>query len=171
MRNNLYNTMTKKVRKEREMKELTKERLIELGVTDVTEDGEVFVNNAPAKVYVSTCKHKNGRNKDYPTVHFYDTSVKRYYTHNYTTKSGEKKKYKWYTFKSIRIPLGRLVFAWFNGSIKEDCDHIDNDPFNNHISNLREITRKMNLKKRFTDHPEYKGYYFNQYMNLINQDN
>lgn len=153
------------------MKELTKERLIELGVTDVTEDGDVYVHGKLKKVCVAKCKHANGNDKAYPIIAFTDKSgEKRYYYQRKKLKSGKFAYYYKYTYKSVNIPLGRLVFAWFNGSIKDDCDHIDNDPFNNSISNLREVTRKMNLEKRLSDHPDYKSYYFNQYMNLIVQD-
>ena len=154
------------------MKALSKDYLISLGVTDVTEDGQVYVNGVLKKPYVSTGKHNNGNNKHYPVITFYDKSVKKYYEHPYTTKDGVKKSSKWYTYRTIAIPLGRLVLAWFNGEIssKMDADHIDNDPFNNHIDNLQAIPRKVNLSKRFVDHPDYKGYYFNQYMNLVVQD-
>lgn len=152
------------------MKELTKERLVELGVTDVKEDGTVYVKGKIKNFAIATCRHSNGNDKHYPCIQFYDTSVKRYYDHYYKVKGGARRTSRWYTYKTVSIPLGRLVLAWFNGKIgaKEDADHIDNDPFNNHLSNLIAISRRENLAKRLLDHEGYEYTYFNQYHNLKN---
>ena len=58
--------------------------------------------------------------------------------------------------KTYSIPLSRFIFAYFNGIAHEglDIEHIDNNPFNNNIFNLRECTRQENLAKRFTDNPD-----------------
>lgn len=150
------------------MKELTKERLLELGVTDVTEDGLVYVNGKLKSQAIARCKHNNGNHKEYPFIQFPDKTKKVYYNHKYKVKSGESHTSKWWTWKTIAVPVGRLVLAWFHGSIgaNEDADHIDNDPFNNHLSNLRPISRRENLAKRLLDHPDYKYTYFNQWHNL-----
>lgn len=150
------------------MKELTKERLIELGVTDVTEDGTVYVHGKVQKLKVITLKHNNGNNKDYPAIWLIDKKVKRDCIQKYKTKSGEVRTSPGWVYRVETIPLGRVMLAWFNGKIgaKEDADHIDNDPFNNHLSNLRPISRRENLAKRFLDHPDYPYTFFNQYCNL-----
>lgn len=35
-----------------------------------------------------------------------------------------------------------------------DVDHVDNDSLNNNLDNLRLLTRRQNLAKRFVDDPE-----------------
>ena len=61
-----------------------------------------------------------------------------------------------YNKKTITIPLSRFIYAWYNGVAHEgmDIEHIDNNPFNNNIFNLRESTREQNLAKRFIDNPK-----------------
>lgn len=150
------------------MKELTKEKLVELGVTNVKKDGTVYVNGKIKNFVIATCRHSNGNDKHYPCIQFYDKSVKKYYEHSYRVKDGTRRTSKWYTYKTVSIPLGRLVLAWFTGGIASnmDADHIDNDPFNNRLSNLRAISRKANLAKRLIDHEGYEYTYFNQWHNL-----
>lgn len=153
------------------MKELTKERLIELGVTDVTEDGTVYVHGKVRKVKIITLKHNNGNNKEYPAIWLLDKNVKRDCVQKYKTKNGEVRTSPGWVYKVETIPLARVMLAWFNGKIgaTQDADHIDNDSFNNHLSNLRAISRRENLAKRFLDHPDYPYTYFNQYRNLKNK--
>ena len=42
----------------------------------------------------------------------------------------------------------RMVFYLYNGFLPEHVDHIDNDPSNNHPSNLRAATPKQNSRNR-----------------------
>lgn len=60
------------------------------------------------------------------------------------------------------IPLSRVLYVWFKEDIPDGyvIDHIDNDQFNNELSNLRLTTIEENLKKRFIDNP---GCYVNQW--------
>lgn len=154
------------------MKELTKEMLQELGITDVTEDGTVYVDGKVRKTRIIVGTHSNGNNKEYPAIWLQNKKVKRDCIQKYKTKNGEVKTYPGWVYKLETIPLARVMLAWFNGKIgaKEDADHIDNDPFNNHLSNLRPISRRENLAKRFLDHPDYEYTYFNQYHNLKKKD-
>ena len=57
--------------------------------------------------------------------------------------------------KTMSIPLSRFIYAFYAGIAHEgmDIEHIDNDPMNNNIFNLRECTREQNLIKRFKDNP------------------
>lgn len=57
--------------------------------------------------------------------------------------------------KTTSIPLSRFIYAFYAGIAHEglDIEHIDNDPMNNNIFNLRECTREQNLEKRFKDNP------------------
>lgn len=142
--------------------------LQELGITDVTEDGIVYVDGKVRKTRIIVGTHNNGNNKEYPAIWLQNKKIKRDCIQKYKTKNGEVRTYPGWVYKLETIPLARVMLAWFNGKIgaKEDADHIDNDPFNNHISNLRPISRRENLAKRFLDHPDYGYTYFNQWHNL-----
>lgn len=53
-----------------------------------------------------------------------------------------------------KYPIHRLVaMAWLPQPTAEDCeiDHIDNNPQNNHASNLRWVCKKENLDRRRTE--------------------
>ena len=71
--------------------------------------------------------------------------------------------------KGVSIPLSRFIYAYFAGIAHEgmDIEHIDNDPFNNNIFNLRECTREENLIKRFIDNPKN---YINQWEAIKNNN-
>lgn len=84
------------------------------------------------------CKHKYVKDKVYPKVTFS------------------------YLNKPVTISLSRLLYVWFIGDIREGfvVDHIDNDPFNNNLDNLRVITIEQNIRKRYKDNPDM---HFNQW--------
>ena len=81
------------------------------------------------KVRTAICKHPYGTDKGYPTITFSVDS------------------------KARSMTLARFLHAWFVGPVNSDMDvdHIDNDPFNNEIGNLRLVTRGENIRKRFMD--------------------
>ena len=54
----------------------------------------------------------------------------------------------------------RLIFLYHNGYLPEFVDHIDRNPLNNNIENLREVTRSqnnMNRKENKDSSSKYKG--------------
>lgn len=59
--------------------------------------------------------------------------------------------------KPQKFFISRLVYSVFNGQIPEnmEVDHIDNNPLNNHYTNLQLLTRSDNVKKIFKDCPDY----------------
>ena len=75
--------------------------------------------------------------------------------HKYTTPKVYLKISFSYNNKIISIPLARAIYAWHNYEVPEgyDVEHIDNNPFNNNLDNLRLCTRSENLAKRFSDNP------------------
>lgn len=134
------------------MKALTKEELISLGVTDVKEDGTVYVNGELKTISVIVGKHKYGQDRKYLSVALTDRSQKVKPKHFHVMADG-KKNYNepWYwTYKIRQVPLARLMLAWFYGEVPAnmDADHIDGNPMNNNLSNLQMLTRKENLAKR-----------------------
>ena len=111
-------------------KELTKEWLqdhnISVEGTDIYYDGKRgFKKLTP---YVITGPSKMGKPKKYLGVMVY-------------LKETQKQK---------MLLVHRVIYAWYKGIAHEDLtiDHKDNDPFNNNIENLREISLKDNLKSR-----------------------
>lgn len=123
---------------------LTKKMLEEWGITEITWDEEAkdwqiqrywYKNNSKVKVMKTlaisnaVCKHKYTKAKAYPIVTFS------------------------YNQQVISLPLSRIIYAWFNGEVKDGyvIDHIDNNPYNNRLENLQQLTQEDNLKKRFAD--------------------
>lgn len=134
-------TSEEKNKMARERKTITKEWLQALGVSDVTEDGKVTYKGKVLKEYKATCKHKHGKDKTYPVVSVYDPELYK------------DQKAKGKDCPGIRLLLlSRVVYAWFNEVCPSeyDVDHIDNNPFNNNISNLQLLTRKENLDKHLS---------------------
>lgn len=130
---------------------VTKEELMSLGVTDVTEDGTVYVNGKLKSVSISKREHKYGETIVYPVICLQDYSVKNETTQYYfRQKDGQTVSCPHWAYKTRNIPLGRLVYAWFHGEVPAnmDVDHIDNNKFNNNISNLQLLTRRENLARR-----------------------
>ena len=122
---------------------LTKQQLIELGVTDVTKDGKVFKNDVEWKIVMLKNKYKHSTNVyQIPVVSFVDKSKKI----PFVTKKG----YNSYTYGALNISVARIMFVWFVRDIEygEQIDHIDNNPLNNTLDNLQVLTQEENLKKK-----------------------
>jgi len=94
--------------------------------------------------------------------------IKQYHS---TTKHpyGSDKTYKKATLtlngKRFSYTVGRIAYAFFYGSIPAKCDidHIDNDPDNNAIANLKAIPRRDNLLKRELTQSEIGLKFWNMY--------
>ena len=129
---------------------LTKEDLIKLGVTDVYKNGTVYVHGTKKAPRIVSVKHPYGKSCDYLVVSFQDYSVKYETIQTAKRKDGSIYRAPAWAYKVRNIPLGRVVLAWFTGSIEadEDADHIDGDTFNNNLDNLQKLSRKANLAKR-----------------------
>lgn len=140
---------------------LTKERLMELGVTDVKEDGRVFVKGKEKKAYRITTKHPYGQDKTYLAVALQDYSRKVDIVQKVKRKDGSIYKHNSWAYAVKVIPLARLMLAWFNNEVPGDmdADHIDGNPLNNHISNLQIISRRENLAKRLLSYTEIARLY------------
>lgn len=126
-------------------KKLTKEYLEALGIQKVTEDGKVYgkiykkdnqlippkINNSDIWVIVRPFIDENGN------------KVKNYC---------DPKRSYYYVYKNTSIPLGRLVYAWFNGEVPEDLvvSNINGDKSDCSLKNLELITNKESKNKNKT---------------------
>ena len=122
---------------------LTKQQLIELGVTDVTKDGKVFKNGVECKIKILVNKYKHStKTYQVPVVQFVDKSKKI----PFVTKNG----YHSYTYGCMNISVARIMFVWFVRDIEygEQIDHKDDNPLNNTLDNLQVLTQEENLKKK-----------------------
>lgn len=132
-------------------RELTKQQLLDWGFTKVDISGDLpvihrfwFKNKSKTKqniiinISLAEAKHKYTDNIYYQKISFSVDS------------------------KSISIPLSRFLYVWFIEDIENGfvIDHIDNNKFNNKLENLRKITIKENLTKRYIDDPHNR---INQY--------
>lgn len=135
-------------------KRLTKEQLIEWGVTNVYWDADLSDWIVRKHAYNKRKKRDLELNATKTTVvgkHKY-TKDKKYYA------------YCWYDGADKHtVSAARLIYAWFYNVVPEgmDVEHIDNDSFNNELSNLTLSTRPDNLRKRYLDNPNNNH---NQYM-------
>lgn len=62
--------------------------------------------------------------------------------------TGKKRSYCYTGVGGYRLGIHRIVWALTYGYIPKELDHIDRDPTNNHISNLREVTHAENCLNR-----------------------
>lgn len=142
------------------MKALTKGELLELGVTQVDEDGTVYVNGKVRNPSITTKVCPYGGVKHYLVISLPNKNQKKDTTAKYKSrKTGKVRKFKSWTYASRTLPVARIVLAWYNGIIVQDADHIDNNPFNNNLNNLQELSRKENLAKRLLSHSEINHNY------------
>lgn len=116
-----------------------------LKIPNIEELNKIFTidfNNG--KIY-----HKTGRNKDKEI--------------NNITKGGYNRVY----LNGKQYKAHRLIYCMYHGYIDEslDIDHIDRNPYNNSISNLRLVTTSINLKNvtlRKDNNSGYKGISWNK---------
>lgn len=118
-------TKRKKVR-------ITKEWLQQLGIVDVSKDGVVTNKNGKVKVRTITTKHPYGKDRSYHAIWLYDKELYK--------KNGSGMR---------MLLLSRVMYAWYNDVCPEnlDVDHIDNNPLNDTLDNLRLLSREENLKR------------------------
>ena len=137
--------------------DLTREKLEEMGITDVywDEDNQdwwinrYWYKTSPKGEYrhikVGICrsvrKHKYVPDKCYPIVNFN------------------------YKGKMMSYSLSKFLYAWFKGPVPAGyvVDHRNNNPFDNSLDNLQLLTIAENNRKRFEDHSDCKC--FNQFYN------
>lgn len=132
----------------RKYSDLTKEMLESYGITNITEDAQVFMGD---KELHQTIASKKGKYKDqvrYARLVISDKSEKIY-----SDKHGNG----WWTYKTIVIPVHRAVYAWYHGIAPAglDVDHIDNNTLNNNLSNLQLLTREENNRKKVVSRNQY----------------
>jgi hypothetical protein len=56
--------------------------------------------------------------------------------------------YQMVNFVGRRMSVHRLVFLWHHGFLPDELDHIDRNPLNNRIENLRPASHSDNCKNR-----------------------
>ena len=103
----------------------------------VSDDGHYLIvgsNSDSTKVRTPT---KNYNTQGYPLAAIVCTTVRKEI--NGVTRS-----------KTLVINIARIVLDAWAGQIEPDMevDHIDKNPFNNHISNLHFVTKQENIKNR-----------------------
>lgn len=113
-------------------KELTRNYLEYLGVTNVTKDGRIFKGDKEATQYY------DGR---YLSVAFYDPAIRLaipFEKRRSDTGCGQ-----------FALGVHRIVYAWYNKIIPTGMviDHIDNNKTNNNLDNLRMVTPRENIIK------------------------
>lgn len=127
---------------------LTREILESYGITEISEDGHIFMKDKELHQNISSKKSLHKDQAPYARIAIPDTSKKIY-----NPKYGKG----WWTYRTIVIPVHRAVYAWYHGEapIKMDVDHIDNNTLNNHLSNLQPLTREQNNQKKTVSRNQY----------------
>lgn len=116
---------------------LTKQELIQGGITNITADGRVFKNEVEL---IDLPLNPSG----YKYFSIYDRDengccIKRYYP----------KRPGYFTYKCKAISLQRAMWAWFNEEVPEGyvVDHINANKNDYRLDNLQLLTPKANVNK------------------------
>ena len=127
--------------------QLTKEMLEEYGIKEVIWNDETEQWDIWRKWFVNKSKVLTKYNK------VGITEARR--PHRYVPTTVYLKVQFNYKGKSVSIPLGRFIYAWFHGEAREgyEIDHINNDKLDNRLENLQELTPPENKRKRYLDNP------------------
>ena len=135
---------------------LTKKQLEEWGFTQLNYLPDMGITNEdPKKDWYVERYWRNRKSKHSITKRVSITEA--ICKHKYS----EDKKYWKITFsynKKVKtITFARFVYVWFIGDLEEGevVDHIDNNSFNNHPSNLQKLSVGENLAKKNMDNPKY----------------
>lgn len=117
-------------------RKLTKQELIDGGITDMSVDGRVWRNGVEIEEF---SLNSNG----YKVIYIYDRDENGCCIKVPCKKPGH------YTYKSRTVSLNRAMIAWHYGVIEDGlvADHIDNNKNNYHLSNLQAISQKDNANK------------------------
>lgn len=116
-------------------REITKEYLKSLGVEHVSEDGSTIIVNGKEK---NTYNNYSG-NRLYKQVRLYDHDIR------FEIPVKERNCGTGTFYLGVHV----LNYVWNKGDKPQGMviDHIDNNPLNNHISNLQCITPRENVNK------------------------
>lgn len=133
--------------------EITKAMLLDLGITNITETGQVYQGDIEIMPHIVTKETRYGM-KQYRTFGVYSKKV--YSQHR---KDNPKA-----TCGTKTIVLSRAIWAWYKGICPAnlDVDHINDDSLDDRLDNYQLLTRSENLRKR-------RGY-MNQYANSFRKE-
>lgn len=129
---------------------ITRAYLESLGITKITESGQVFKGDLELKQYAITTKHPKGKDKAYPVIVLYDPEVYKRQLKEGKPTTGQR-----------LMVVSRVIWAWFKGetpSDEYDIIHINDDAFDNRLDNLAMALHATNIRMRL-----YNG--ANQYKN------
>jgi hypothetical protein len=85
----------------------------------------------------------------YQNGHLFWTKEKKSVDHNSPAGYVDPEGYGQISLDFHRLKTHRLIWFWHYGQWpKEEIDHIDGDPHNNKIENLRDVTKQQNMRNR-----------------------
>ena len=123
-------------------RKLTRQELIEGGITDITTDGRIWKNGIEITEFPLD-------SSGYKKIFIYDRDE-----NGCCIKENiDKRSPGHYTYKQRSISLNRAMIAWFYGEIADGlvADHIDNNKDNYNLDNLEATTPKHNVNKDKTN--------------------
>lgn len=119
---------------------LTKQDLQDIGITYVSKKGdEIYFKDKILKQHF-----KRGKTPTSPPRHMV------VYVYDKRFRKLEKRNGVYFErYKTKTLYVHRVVYAWHIGPIPEglEVDHIDNNRFNNDVSNLQLLTKELNTYK------------------------